>query len=42
MKAIRQEEPDGITEGLDLALSEVNELLPRRRRIRSEIPPRRK
>jgi hypothetical protein len=40
MKAMRGDEPEGISEGLDLALREVNDLLPRRRRVKAEIPPR--
>jgi len=42
MAAMRGDEPEGISDGLDLALREVNDLLPRRRRIRSEIPERRR
>jgi hypothetical protein len=40
MKAMRGDEPEGVSDGIDLALREVNDLLPRRRRIRSEIPGR--
>ncbi len=35
MAEMRGDEIDGVSKGLDLALREVNELLPRRRRIRS-------
>jgi hypothetical protein len=34
MKAQRHEEPDGVAEGLELALREVNDMLPRRKRIK--------
>ncbi len=40
MKAMRGDEPEGVSQGLDLALREVNELLPRRRRIKAEVPGR--
>ena len=40
MKAMRGDEPEGISEGIDLALREVNDLLPRRRRIKAEVPGR--
>ncbi len=34
MKELRGEEPDGVSKGLGMALDEVNELLPRRRRVK--------
>jgi hypothetical protein len=34
MKSLRREEPEGVARGLDLALREVNDLLPRRKRIK--------
>ena len=34
MKALRGEEPEGVEKGLDLALREVNDLLPRRKRLK--------
>lgn len=34
MKALRHEEPEGIEKGLELALREVNDLLPRRKRLK--------
>lgn len=34
MKALRQEEPEGVAKGLELALREINELLPRRKRLK--------
>ena len=34
MKALRREEPDGVSKGLEIALRELNELLPRRRRVK--------
>jgi hypothetical protein len=34
MKKLRGEEPEGIEKGLDLALREVNDLLPRRKRLK--------
>lgn len=40
MKAMRGEAPEGVSEGIDLALREVNDLLPRRRRVKAEIPGR--
>ncbi len=33
MKAQRGEEPAGIAEGLEIALQEINDLLPRRKRL---------
>jgi hypothetical protein len=34
MKKLRGEEPEGIEKGLNLALREVNDLLPRRKRLK--------
>ncbi len=34
MKAMRGEEADGVSEGLALALREVNDMLPRRKRLK--------
>jgi hypothetical protein len=34
MKALRKEEPEGISKGLEIALRELNDLLPRRRRVK--------
>jgi hypothetical protein len=34
MKKLRGEEPEGVAKGLDLALREVNDLLPRRKRLK--------
>ena len=36
MKVMRKEEPEGIVQGLELALSEINQLLPRRKRVRPD------
>ncbi len=36
MKALRREEPEGVSQGLELAIRELNELLPRRKRFREE------
>lgn len=35
MKALRKEEPEGISRGLELALLELNNYLPRRKRVKS-------
>ncbi len=34
MKGRRGEEPDGVARGIEVALDEVNSLLPRRKRLR--------
>jgi hypothetical protein len=34
MKSLRKEEPEGVAKGLELALREVNDLLPRRKRLK--------
>lgn len=34
MKELRKEEPEGISKGLEMALRELNDLLPRRRRVK--------
>ena len=34
MKGQRGEEPDGVAKGLELALRELNDLLPRRKRVK--------
>lgn len=34
MKTLRGEEPEGVEKGLSLALREVNDMLPRRKRLR--------
>lgn len=34
MKALRHEEPEGVEKGLALALREVNDFLPRRKRLK--------
>ena len=34
MKEMRHEEPEGVARGLALALHEVNDLLPRRKRLK--------
>lgn len=34
MKALRGEEPEGVKKGLEIALSEINDLLPRRKRLK--------
>jgi hypothetical protein len=34
MRALRGEEPDGVKKGLELAIREINELLPRRKRLK--------
>jgi len=34
MKSLRHEEPEGVAKGLELALREINEMLPRRKRIK--------
>ena len=34
MKSQRGDEPEGVAKGLDLALREVNDMLPRRKRLR--------
>jgi hypothetical protein len=36
MKSLRGEEPEGVAKGLELALREINDLLPRRKRIKGE------
>jgi hypothetical protein len=35
MKSLRREEPEGVSRGLDIAIRELNELLPRRKRLKS-------
>jgi len=34
MKAQRREEPEGVAQGLEMALREVNDMLPRRKRVK--------
>ena len=34
MKALRHEEPEGISKGFELALRELNDMLPRRKRLK--------
>lgn len=34
MKAMRGEEPEGVSKGFELALREINEMLPRRKRLK--------
>jgi hypothetical protein len=34
MKTLRGEEPEGVEKGLSLALRELNDMLPRRKRLR--------
>jgi hypothetical protein len=34
MKALRREEPEGISKGLEIALHELNDMLPRRKRLK--------
>jgi hypothetical protein len=34
MKTLRREEPEGISKGLEIALRELNDLLPRRKRLK--------
>lgn len=34
MKTLRKEEPEGVAKGLDLAIRELNDLLPRRKRFK--------
>lgn len=34
MKALRGEEPEGISKGLEIALRQLNDMLPRRKRIK--------
>lgn len=34
MKTLRREEPEGVSKGLDIALRELNDLLPRRKRLK--------
>ena len=34
MKTLRGEEPEGVSEGLEIALRELNDLLPRRKRLK--------
>ena len=34
MKVLRGEEPEGITKGFELALREINDMLPRRKRLK--------
>lgn len=34
MKTLRREEPEGVEKGLALALRELNDLLPRRKRLK--------
>ena len=38
MKSQRGEEPEGVAKGLDLAIREINDMLPRRKRIKGESP----
>lgn len=34
MKSLRGEEPDGVSHGIEIALRELNDLLPRRKRLK--------
>jgi hypothetical protein len=34
MKSLRGEEPEGVAKGLELAMREINDLLPRRKRFK--------
>jgi len=36
MKSLRHEAPEGVVKGLDLALREINTMLPRRKRFKAE------
>jgi hypothetical protein len=38
MKSQRREEPEGVAKGLDLAIREINDMLPRRKRFKGESP----
>jgi hypothetical protein len=35
MKVLRGEEPEGTTKGFELALREINDMLPRRKRLKN-------